>query len=85
MSGLSIKNNKGQLVIEAVLIMTVAIGLLMAASKIFREKKFLAQVTSKPWEVVDGMVETGVWGERNSVKSKHPNNFIRVSTSIPPQ
>lgn len=77
----AIRNKNGQFVIEAVLLMVVAIGIIMAGTKIMREQKLLAKIVAEPWAAVSTMSELGVWP---SAKNQlHPNNFNRVRTPDP--
>ncbi|MGZ3770631.1 MAG: hypothetical protein ACXVCP_13555 [Bdellovibrio sp.] len=80
---LALPNNKGQFVIEAVLIMTVTMSLVMWGSKKFRDDKFLAKLISGPWQKVSGMIEAGVWEPPNKARKLHPN-FLGRAVSLDP-
>lgn len=78
-----LKNNKGQFVIESVLMMIVTIGFFMWATSELRNSKFLAKMIGGPWEKVAGMIESGVWDSADAARSKHPNQMKR-SLSLDP-
>lgn len=76
-------NNKGQFVIEAVLLMIVTIGFFLWGTNQLREGKFLAKMIGGPWKKVSGMIESGVWDTPESARKKHPNQTNR-SISLRP-
>nr|CAE47787.1 hypothetical protein [Bdellovibrio bacteriovorus] len=76
-------NNKGQFLIESVLLMTFMVGALVWATGQLRENKYLAKMISGPWQKVSGMIEGGVWDTPDKAKSKHPNQLNRSLTVEP--
>lgn len=76
-------NQKGQFVIEGVLLMVVMVGVFISATRYLREERFLAKLVGGPWEIVSGMVESGVWEPPASAKTKHPNQITRSNTERP--
>lgn len=77
-------NEKGQFVIEAVLLMIVMLGILIGSVNALRDSKFLAKLVSGPWERVSGMMESGVWKPAKDARQAHPNQTNR-SISINPK
>lgn len=77
---MKIKNQKGQFVIEAVLIMVLLMGLLTFFVKTFREQQLLAKLVESPWEYTSGMIEGGVWAPPAEAKTKYPYQFKRFYT-----
>jgi hypothetical protein len=73
----ALRNNKGQFLIENVLMMLVTIGFLIFATKELREGKYLAKLISDPWQKVAGMIESGVWEPPKTAQTKHPNQINR--------
>lgn len=71
-------NDRGQFVIEAVLLMVVTLGLLTWGSKKIRDDKFLANLIAGPWEKVSGMIENGVWESPTKARKLHPNIIGRA-------
>lgn len=79
-----VRNNKGQFLIETVLLMVLTVGLFIGASNFLREKKILAKMIGGPWEKASGMIEAGVWDKPDQARAKHPNQLSR-SLSLKPE
>jgi hypothetical protein len=79
-----LKNQRGQFLIEAVLLMVLSIGLLTFALKQLNDGKVLANLISGPWERAAGMIESGIWDKPEKAASHHPNQRSR-SLSINPK
>lgn len=79
-----VRNNKGQFLIETVLLMVLTLGLFMSASNFLREKKVLAKMIGGPWVKVSGMIEAGNWEAPEQARTKHPNQIDR-SLSLKPE
>lgn len=73
-------DNKGQFVIEAVLLMVISIMLFAALMKSFKEKQIVENILTKPWQKIAGMIENGVWADAASSKKRHPHNQKNVAT-----
>lgn len=70
----SIQNNRGQFLIEAVLLVTLSLGLLVWSTRYFREKKIIAKAVEGPWSRVSTMTESGIWAPNNATNIRnHPN------------
>lgn len=80
----TLANNKGQFVIETVLMMIVTIGFFIWGTNQLREGKFLAKLVGGPWAKVAGMLEAGVWEAPEAARKQHPNQINR-SVSVRPQ
>ncbi|MFM6929445.1 MAG: TadE/TadG family type IV pilus assembly protein [Bdellovibrio sp.] len=75
---------KGQFVIEAVLLMVVMLGIFLASINALKEGQFLAKLISGPWVKISGMIESGVWeDEKVTKKTSHPNTFNRTVSFKP--
>ncbi|OYZ18666.1 MAG: hypothetical protein B7Y39_13200 [Bdellovibrio sp. 28-41-41] len=74
------RKSKGQFVIEAVLLMSIGVMLLMGLKKWADEKQIFANMLTKPWGKISGMIENGAWGDPASTRSKHPHNGEKVAT-----
>lgn len=72
----------GQATIEAVLIMTVLLSIVIAVSQQFKSRQILQQLTVGPWNYVRGMIQYGIWdpAPRNL---KHPNMKNRHASNEP--
>lgn len=80
-----IKNSRGQMTIEAILLLTIFIGIFLLAQKTFKSKKYISQMVEGPWSYVQGMIEDGVWLSASNSKSKNPNLFNRHASPEVPQ
>ena len=78
-----VRNNKGQFLVETVLMMVLTVGLFIAATGQLKERKVLAKLIGGPWERVSGMIEAGVWAPPDEARKKHPNQTDR-SLSLDP-
>lgn len=71
------KSNSGQMTVEMILIMVILVSLTLFVSNKFKEDELLAAVVSKPWLVLAGMLQNGVWQPVEQSNAMHPNNFVR--------
>ena len=71
-------NQSGQMAIEMVLLITFFFGFTVFVSSQFQEEGYLAQVVSRPWKSLAGMIQNGVWGSSQETMKYHPNTFGRV-------
>ena len=86
-----LKNRKGQFAIEAVLLMSVLIGIFLAVTNLVKDKKILQDLVQKPMERVGRMAAYGTWNEGCSAPGKpklttgkcHPNSIARSLSSDP--
>ena len=79
-----LQKNRGQITLEAVLILVVLIGVAnLARSYLVEKHDFFSAIIATPWKQIGGMVESGVWGRKNQVRSKHPNHSFRMYTTKP--
>jgi hypothetical protein len=74
------KRESGQMTIEAILLMTVILGVALMISSEFREKKYLYKLVGGPWDYIQGMMESGVWAPAKKAQSMHPNFLYRHGT-----
>ena len=76
------KNQKGQMTIEAVLILTLMVSLIFAITKGIKGQKYFTKLVEKPWSYVAGMIENAYWAPVNAGKGKHPNYHSRHGSPI---
>lgn len=76
-------NQRGQFLIESVLLIVVMVGIFMAGTNALRDKKFLAKLIGGPWEQVQGMIECGVWGPPKKSCAKLPGQTSRTISMDP--
>jgi hypothetical protein len=79
-----LKNEKGQFLIEAVLLMVFSVSLLLFGLKQMQDGKVMENLISGPWKKVAGMIESGVWETADKAAAKHPNQRSRL-LSVDPQ
>jgi hypothetical protein len=77
---MDLNNQKGQIIVESVLILVIMIGTLTLVSKKVSEMDYVKKLAVEPWARVSGMVECGSWnpcGIGNPAgKKDHPNNRV---------
>lgn len=70
-------NQKGQVTIEAILLMIFSVALFTFISKKFKDEGYVEKLVKGPWNSVAGMIENGVWGTPQETVSFHPNLMDR--------
>lgn len=74
------RKSKGQFVIEAVLLLSIGVMMLMALKNWADQSQIFANIMTKPWAKISGMIENGAWGTPASTRSYHPHNHEKVAT-----
>lgn len=74
------KNQRGQMMTEAVLIMVVLMAITLMVAKFFKDKEVLKQLISGPWVALSGMLQNGVWVAPDKGTLSHPNGHTRHIT-----
>lgn len=74
-------NERGQLTIEAILIMTVLLTITISFSKYARDNGLVANLVEGPWLPIQGMIEDGVWQSPKKGKFNHPSQKKRHSSN----
>lgn len=72
-----IDNQRGQIAIEYILLSVVIVGAFLGARSVLISNNTVANFVQRPWALVAGMIETGVWGDPKQVRSKHPGSLSR--------
>ena len=80
MKSASTASSRGQAVIEAVLLIVLFLGVSFFIQREFRRQELLATLVSKPWVLVQNLVEHGGWKNK---PSQHPNFHSRHSSPWP--
>jgi hypothetical protein len=78
-----VSDQKGQFLVESILLMVVFLGIFIAGTKSLRENHFLSNLIERPWAQVQGMIECGVWGPPKTACRFLPNQPKR-SLSLDP-
>ncbi|OFZ19472.1 MAG: hypothetical protein A2Z20_05475 [Bdellovibrionales bacterium RBG_16_40_8] len=71
------KNSRGQMTVELVLMMVVTVSIGVGISKFMNDNRVVRNLVEGPWDSLAGMIQNGVWGGTND---DHPNNFDRVGS-----
>lgn len=74
------KNQRGQLTLEALLIMTVLLAGSMRVYKTLTSQEWAKKLVEGPWKPLQGMIEDGEWSA--SSKASHPNLLKRHGSKI---
>ena len=77
---LKYRNQSGQAVVEAVILMIIFVGFLSFAVRQFQDQALLERLVQGPWLHLAGMIESGVWAEKNTARRLHPNHIGRHVT-----
>ena len=76
-NGKRIKNEKGQMIIEAVLIMALLLlAFRLLYNTVFGEN-FAEQLVQRPFQRLSGVIENGVYGTPDQTRGAHPNHQRR--------
>jgi hypothetical protein len=75
-----LKNQRGQFIIEAVLMMIVFMGILALVTSWFRSQGVLGQLVQTPWTNLAGMLQNGEWAARDKGTIYHPSQHNRHIT-----
>lgn len=75
-----IANQRGQMTIEMILIMTILLGIGLAVSNYAKEKGWMSALVEGPWKPMQGMIEEGVWAPTAKAKSMSPHLVKRRAT-----
>ncbi len=74
------KHQKGQMVVEMVLMLVLFVGVAAAVSSAFKQNQYFANLVSTPWRSLAGMIQNGVWGTPKDTMRLHPSADRRVNT-----
>lgn len=77
----ALRNQRGQLTIEAVLLLTVFTSIAVMVSKYARSEQLVSKVVEGPWKPIQGMIENGVWETGDKAKGHHPASINRHSSN----
>lgn len=76
------KNQKGQMIIEAILIMVIFLGVSRFVANSFKENELVKKLVKTPWVMLAAMIETGKWeSDIETARSFHPN-WDRMHVSL---
>ncbi len=77
----ALRNQRGQFIVEGILLMVVLLGVLTLMTTKIRELGVVTKMVTGPWAKIAGMTENGVWAEPSDASRKqHPNTYNRIFT-----
>lgn len=76
------RNQRGQFVLEGILLMVVMMAVLGAVVAFFNKNEILSQLIKSPWAAFAGMIENGEWMPVQKGQPIHPNQHGRHVTII---
>lgn len=76
------QNQKGQMTVEAVLLLVLFVAMFTAVHNTMNRGEFLSKIVSGPWSYVQNMISNGVW-RRGNTNELHPNVFKRRASPEP--
>ncbi|MCB0390203.1 MAG: hypothetical protein KDD58_02875 [Bdellovibrionales bacterium] len=68
----AIKKNKGQMVIEMILVMTVLLSLVGLVRSSLQSSEVFKTLVQGPWRVLSGMITSGTWDSPSEAVRWHP-------------
>lgn len=80
--GRALRNQRGQMTIELVLVLAILTGLAIVISREARDRQLLATIIEGPWLPLQGMIEDGVWVKAGASKEFHPGALGRHGTIV---
>jgi hypothetical protein len=78
----NLKNQSGQIAVEYILIMVVFVGLFISVKNILISNNSIGAFVQKPWALVAGMIESGVWEDPKKARASHPGLLSRHRTLL---
>ncbi len=67
------KNNKGQVTVEAVLMVIVVLAVVTLVGDFFKSNEVFKKIVHAPWQSMSGMLQNGTWGPPSETNFAHPN------------
>lgn len=71
------RNQKGQVALEAILLVVVLLGISVFAQNKLKQSGLAAKMVQGPWGKLSGMIECGVWEPCKGRKGTHPSTRER--------
>lgn len=76
-TGLRLRNQGGQMITEAVLIIVLLMGFTFMIANYFKNEEVMRQLITGPWQHLAGMLQNGVWAPPAAGAAIHPNGHVR--------
>ncbi len=68
-----LKNARGQAILESILLVMIAVAVMLVATRSLKNMGYAKSLIQNPWQVLAGMVESGVWKPAAEARAYHPN------------
>lgn len=68
---------KGQITVEAVLVLAILVSTVIAGTRLLRDERVLSRMVEGPWLYMAGMIENAYWSPVEVGQAKHPNHASR--------
>jgi len=72
-----LKNQRGQAIIESVLIITILFGFTFMAAQYFKNEDFLRRLITGPFVNLSGLLQNGIWAPPAVGAASHPSKHYR--------
>lgn len=76
-ASVQLKNQKGQAVTEAVLLMVLFMGVTLLVANFMKDEEVLKRLVQSPFQHIAGMLQNGVWAPHQTSAAIHPNSHGR--------
>lgn len=73
----NLRSQRGQQVVEAILILVVFMGITTLVTSYFNRDEFLKKLIQTPFVNLAGMMQNGVWASRDTGAAQHPSAHPR--------
>jgi hypothetical protein len=74
------KNQRGQFVLEGILLMVVFMGLVALVASFFQSNEVLKNLVKTPWTNLAGMLQNSAWAPPQASQNLHPSRAFRHVT-----
>lgn len=75
-------SERGQLAVEAMMIVLLLIGLSLYASREIRRRNLMGKIVSGPWQQISGMMATGNWQRTEQAMENHQHPHVNTMTRV---
>jgi hypothetical protein len=72
-----LRNQNGQQIIEAVLLIVVFMGFATLVASFFNKNEILKELIGGPFQSLAGVMQNGVWATRTKGAANHPTSHFR--------
>lgn len=75
-----IRNQRGQFLVEGILLMVVFLGIATMVASYFRDKELIKNLVKAPWTSLAGMLQNSEWAAPDAGTINHPSRAGRHVT-----